>query len=276
MSSPTDSQALTPETIHSVLRTKSFGRTLHVLPETPSTNTAAIALAQKGAAHGTVVVAERQTAGRGRLGRSWYSPAGANLYCSVIVRQTPGPTQLTEWLSWVPLLSAVAAARAIQEVAALQARLKWPNDILLGQRKLGGVLCESSGSHTQGTFVVVGIGINVNTAQDAFPDDLRDLATSLAAEAGHPFDRAALLASLLLELERSESLLLGQPADLKHEYMRLCSTLGRHVQISLADGEIVEGRADSINPDGSLRIIQNGANAGTILDLRAGDVTHLR
>jgi len=124
--------------------------------------------------------------------------------------------------------------------------------------------------------VVVGIGINVNIAQDAFPDDLRDLATSLAAEAGHPFDRAALLASLLLELERSESLLLGQPADLKHEYMRLCSTLGRHVQISLADGEIVEGRADSINPDGSLRIIQNGANAGTILDLRAGDVTHLR
>ncbi|MGH7229711.1 MAG: biotin--[acetyl-CoA-carboxylase] ligase, partial [Nitrospiraceae bacterium] len=209
-------------------------------------------------------------------GRSWYSPAGANLYCSVIVRQTTGPTQLTEWLSWVPLLSAVAAVRAIKEVTALQARLKWPNDIIIGQRKLGGVLCESSGFHTQGTFVVVGIGINVNTAQDAFPADLRDLATSLAAEAGHPIDRAALLASLLLELERSGGLLLGPSADLKREYMRLCSTLGRHVQISLADGEIVEGRADSINPDGSLRIIQNGSNAGTILDLRAGDVTHLR
>ncbi len=112
MSSPTDSQTLTSEAIRAVLRTKTFGRTLHILQETSSTNTAALALAQKGAEDGTVVVAERQTAGRGRLGRSWYSPAGANLYCSVIVRQTPGPTQLTEWLSWVPLLSAVAAARA--------------------------------------------------------------------------------------------------------------------------------------------------------------------
>ncbi len=277
MSSPTGSQALTPETIHAVLRTKSFGRTLHVLPETPSTNTAAIALAQKGAAHGTVVVAERQTAGRGRLGRSWYSPAGENLYCSVIVRQTPAPYKLTEWLSWVPLLSAVSVARAVQIVTGLSPSLKWPNDIIIGQRKLGGVLCESNGSRTQGTVVVIGIGINVNSARAAFPDDFRDLATSLAAEAGHPFDRAALLAALLLELEiRLEGLIAEQSADLKCEYTKLCSTLGRHVRISLASGENVEGQADSINPDGSLRIIRNGANAGAILDLRAGDVTHLR
>lgn len=277
MSSPADSQALTPETLRAVLRTKTFGRTLHILHETPSTNTAAMALAQKGAEDGTVVVAERQTAGKGRLGRSWYSPAGDNLYCSVIVRQTQSQTRLAEWLSWLPLLSAVAAARAIQAVAALQTRLKWPNDILIGQRKLGGVLCESNGSRTQGRFVVVGIGINVNTPRNAFPDDLRDLATSLAAEAGHPINRVALLAALLSELEiRIENLSAQQSADLKHEYMKLCSTLGRQVRVSLASGESVDGQADAINPDGSLRIIRNGANAGIILDLRAGDVIHIR
>jgi BirA family biotin operon repressor/biotin-[acetyl-CoA-carboxylase] ligase len=277
MSSPADSQALTPETIRAVLHTKSFGRTLHILHETPSTNTAAMALAQKGAEHGTVVVAERQTAGRGRLGRSWYSPAGENLYCSVIVRQTASQTRLAEWLSWLPLLSAVASARAIQAVAALQARLKWPNDILIGQRKLGGVLCESNGSRTQGRFVVVGIGINVNTPRNAFPDDLRDLATSLAAEAGHSCDRVALLATLLSELENCiENLSAQQSADLKREYTKLCSTLGRQVRVSLASGESVAGQADAINPDGSLRIIRNGANTGTILDLRAGDVIHIR
>jgi len=277
MSLPTASQTLTPETIRAALRTKTFGRTLHILHETPSTNTAAMALAQKGAENGTVVVAERQTAGRGRLGRSWYSPAGENLYCSVIVRQTASQTRLAEWLSWLPLLSAVAAARAIQAVAALQARLKWPNDILIGQRKLGGVLCESNGSRTQGRFVVVGIGINVNTPRNAFPDDLRDLATSLAAEAGHPCDRVALLATLLSELEiRIENLSAQQSVDLKREYTKLCSTLGRQVRVSLASGESVEGQADAINPDGSLRLIRNGANAGTILDLRAGDVTHVR
>ena len=277
MSSPTDSQALTPEAIRAVLRTKTYGRTLHILQEVPSTNAAALALAQKGAEDGTVVVAERQTAGRGRLGRSWYSPVRENLYCSVIVRQTPAPNRLTEWLPWVPLLSAVAAARAVQIVTGLSPSLKWPNDIIIGQRKLGGVLCETNGSRTQGRFVVVGIGINVNTPRDAFPDEIRQLTTSLAAEAAHPFDRAALLAALLSELEiRFEGLIAEHFADLKREYTKLCSTLGRHVRISLASGESVEGQADAINPDGSLRIIRNGANTGTTLDLRAGDVTHLR
>ena len=277
MSLPTASQTLTPETIRAALRTKTFGRTLHILHETPSTNTAAMALAQKGAEDGTVVVAERQTAGRGRLGRSWYSPAGENLYCSVIVRQTQSQTRLDEWLSWLPLLSAVAAAHAIQAVAALQGRLKWPNDILINQRKLGGVLCESNSSRTQGRFVVVGIGINVNILRNAFPDDLRDLATSLAAEAGHPINRVALLSALLSELEiRIENLAAQQSAEVKREYTKLCSTLGRQVRVSLASGESVEGQADTINSDGSLRLIRNGANAGTILDLRAGDVTYVR
>ncbi|MBI4400943.1 MAG: biotin--[acetyl-CoA-carboxylase] ligase [Nitrospirae bacterium] len=277
MSPPTDFQALTPESVRAVLRTRKLGQTLHILEETPSTNTAALALAQKGAEDGTVVVAERQTAGRGRLGRRWFSPPGENLYCSVILRPTPAPDRIAEWLSWAPLLSAVATARAVQAVSGLHPLLKWPNDILVGHRKLGGVLCESNGSHAHGTFVVVGIGLNVNTKRENFPDDLREIATSLAAEAGHSFDRAALLAALLAELEATaESLLMGKPTTFVHVYTALCSTVGRRVRVNLAGGESVEGWADSIGMDGSLRIKKDGANTETMLEVRAGDVIHLR
>lgn len=276
MSAPPDSQALTPETIRAVLHTKTFGRTLHVLQEAPSTNTAALALAQKGAEDGTVVVAERQTAGRGRLGRRWFSPPGENLYCSVILRPTPAPDRIVEWLSWTPLLSAVAAARAVQTVSGLYPWLKWPNDILVGHRKLGGILCESNGSHAHGTFVVVGIGLNVNTEREDFPDELREIATSLAAETGHSLDRAVVLAALLVELEATaDSLLMGNPTTFVHVYTALCSTLGRWVRVNLAGGESVEGWADSIGMDGSLRIKQPGLNTGTMLEIRAGDVIHL-
>lgn len=277
MSAPTDFQALTPESVRAVLRTRKLGRILHLLEETPSTNTAALALAQTGAEEGTVVVAERQTAGRGRLGRRWFSPSGENLYCSVILRPTPAPDRMAEWLSWAPLISAVAAARAVQTVSGLSPSLKWPNDILVGHRKLGGVLCESNGSHTHGTFVVVGIGLNVNTKREDFPDELRAIATSLAAEAGHSFNRAVLLAALLAELEATaESLLLGKPTTLVHMYTARCSTLGRQVRVNLAGGESIEGLADSIAPDGSLRVIRDQSTGGGIIEVRAGDVIHLR
>ena len=277
MAASTNTQDLTPEAVRAVLRTQRLGRTLHIMDHTPSTNTAALALAQKGAEDGTVVVAERQTAGRGRLGRRWYSPPGENLYCSVILRKAPATERLSEWLSWVPLISAVAAARAVQAVTGLQPSLKWPNDILIGQRKLGGLLCESSGSQKHGTLVVVGIGINVNARRESFPVDLREVATSLASEAGRSFDRGILLAALLSELEsRHLALLSGKPADYVNEYSTLCSTLGRQVRVNLAGGNNVEGRADSIAPDGSLRIIEAGTQSGGAREVRTGDVIHLR
>lgn len=272
---------LTAEAVRGALWTKAYGRTLHLLEETPSTNGAALTLAQEGAEDGTVVVAERQTAGRGRLGRGWYSPRGENLYCSVILRRTPASERLSEWLSWVPLVSAVAAARAVQDVTGSLPSLKWPNDILVGPRKLGGVLCESSSSRTSGTVVVVGIGLNVNTRQEAFPDDLRDLATSLVSETGRLVDRSVLLAALLGRLEeRHEALLAVGPAQLMPEYKALCATLGRAVRITLAGGEIFQGRADSLGTDGSLRVVpesaQLGKPAGGFVEVRAGDVVHLR
>ena len=188
---------------------------------------------------------------------------------------------VSAWLSWVPLLSAVAVARAIQVISALRPSLKWPNDILLEHRKVGGLLCESSGTGTTNAFVIVGIGLNVNMWRDTFPEDLRDLATSLAAESGQPFDRAVLLATLLSDLElRYDAFFSGARLDIKREYELRCASIGQRVRVDMANGECIEGQADSIGDDGSLRVLvkrsQDELKGVTFVDIRAGDVTHLR
>ena len=278
MATPAAFQPLNTKNIQRALSTKTFGRTLHVLDEVTSTNSQAAALAQQGAPHGAVVVAETQTAGRGRLGRHWHSPPGKNLYCSLLLRTMPGRDQQPLWLSWIPLIAALAVSRAVQVTADLKPTVKWPNDILIGNRKLGGVLCESSGLGTSHAVVIVGIGLNVNIRRDDFPEDLRELGTSLMIEAQHPFDRAALLVTLLLEMEtRCEAFLAGAHGDILKEYVLRCGTLGRRVIVELAHGEHVDGTAESILPDGSLRVTRtNAAGQPLTLDVRAGDVTHLR
>jgi len=274
MTTPAAFQPLNAQAIQRALSTRTLGRTLHVLDEVPSTNTAAAELARENAPHGTVVVAGCQTAGRGRLGRHWHSPSGKNLYCSVLLRALPAGEQQAHWLSWIPLLAALAVCRAVQVVTSLKPSVKWPNDILAGDRKLGGVLCESSGVGTTHAAVIVGIGVNVNIREDEFPDELRPIATSLLIEARQPWDRAALLAALLLELEtRYESLQAGRHGDIRQEYMLRCATIGRRVRIELAHGESMDGTAESIQPDGSLRVVRDD---GTLADVRTGDVIHLR
>lgn len=275
---PDSFQPLDAQTIQRALSTKAFGRTLHVLGEVTSTNSQAASLAQQGASHGTVVVAEAQTAGRGRLGRHWHSPPGKNLYCSLLLRAMPDRDRQTLWLSWIPLIAALAISRAVQVVAHLKPTVKWPNDILIGHRKLGGVLCESSGLGTSHAAVIVGIGLNVNVRPDDFPDELREMATSLAIETQHPFDRTSLLASLLSEMEtRCDSFLSGAHDDILKEYVLRCGTLGRRVIVELAHGGHVDGTAESIMPDGSLRVTRTGpAGRPQTLDIRAGDVIHLR
>ncbi len=275
---PASFQPLTTQNIQRALSTTTFGRTLHVLDEVTSTNSQAATLAQQGTPHGAVVVAETQTAGRGRLGRSWHSPPGKNLYCSLLLRATPGRDQQTLWLSWIPLIAALAVSRAVQVIAGLKPTVKWPNDILIGNRKLGGVLCESSGLGTSHAVVIVGIGLNVNIRRNDFPEDLRELATSLVIEAQHPFDRAALLAAILLEMEtRCEAFFSDAREDILKEYVLRCGTVGRRVIVELAHGEHVDGTAESILPDGSLRVTRTSA-AGQVqtLDIRAGDVVHVR
>lgn len=276
-------QPLTSQAITMALCTKTLGRSLHLLQDTPSTNSTAMSLAQNGAPDGTVVVADTQTSGRGRLGRQWYSPPGKNLYCSIILKRAMPPDQVSGWLSWVPLLAAVAVARAIQTLSGLRPSLKWPNDILIAQRKVGGLLCESSGMATANGVVIVGIGLNVNMWRDAFPADLHDLATSLSAEAGRPFDRAVLLAALLSELELRYEAFLSGIADIKQEYGLRCTTIGQRVRVEMSNGDrgnCIEGHAVSIGDDGSLQIMlddpQDRFTCVTPIGIRAGDVVHLR
>jgi BirA family biotin operon repressor/biotin-[acetyl-CoA-carboxylase] ligase len=276
MAAGTDSTPLTVQAVTPLLRSATYGRTLHILPITASTNGEAMALAQRGAAEGTAVLAEEQTAGKGRLGRRWHSPPGENLYCSIIMRHQAGGNDISSWLSWVPLQSALAVARAVRTVAALTPELKWPNDIVLGSRKLGGLLCESGPAGPSGTCVVVGIGLNVNSRPESFPADIRETATSMAAEAGRPIDRAILFAAIMAEMELSAEALRSQPAEaLMESYSRLCSTLGRRVKVLLAADHSLEGLAESIGPDGSLRVVPSDPSK-RVTDVRSGDVVHLR
>jgi BirA family biotin operon repressor/biotin-[acetyl-CoA-carboxylase] ligase len=257
-----------------------LGQHLHIHQNLASTNSEAMALAQNGAEDGTVVVAESQSAGRGRHARTWFSPPGLNLYCSIIVRGLGQGLSLADWLSWVPLTTALAVAEAVQEVAATSPALKWPNDLLLGERKVGGILCESSLTLPANPIVVIGIGLNVNVPHEAFPDELRAIATSLFESSHQLIDRNRLLARLLLELEQSlDELRDHGPSRLLQAYTHRCTTLGRQVRVILGAGEELLGTAVAITADGTLQVKPSADAAGTdkaLVDVRAGDVIHVR
>jgi BirA family biotin operon repressor/biotin-[acetyl-CoA-carboxylase] ligase len=242
--------------------------------EVDSTNRLLADLAHKSAPDGTVVVAESQTAGRGRIGRQWVSPPGLNLYVSILLTRP----QVTAVLTWIPLLAAVAVVRAIRDLTKRAARLKWPNDVLMVRngngRKLAGILVEAIGGSPAGTrLVVVGIGVNVNMPLETFPQDLRSTATSLLIETGRSVERTRLLASLLGAVEVLYDQLCDQgPDGIAAAYRESCDTIGRRVRIELMGSAHIEGTAEGIASDGALRL---RADDGKMLEIRAGDVVHL-
>jgi BirA family biotin operon repressor/biotin-[acetyl-CoA-carboxylase] ligase len=275
------SSPLTIDDIHSTLATKSFGQHLYLHHELSSTNSEALALAEAGAEHGTTVVAESQSAGRGRRTRNWYSPPGANIYCSVVVRGMGKERALSEWLSWVPLTSALAAAEAVWIAASLPLSLKWPNDLLLQERKVGGILCESSHASADIPIIVIGIGLNVNLPQESFPEELRQTAISLFEILQRPIDRNRLIAQLLFDLEQGlDELMSHGPDRLRRAYVARCHTLGKHVRLLLEAEQELLGTAESISADGALQVrpfpASPTAPAPPIIDVRAADVIHLR
>ena len=275
------SAPLTIHDIRSTLATKSLGHRLYLHRELSSTNAEAMSLAQAGEVHGTVVVAESQTAGRGRHARTWYSPPETNIYCSIIVRGIGHGSSLSEWLSWVPLTSALAAAEAVQCVAALSLSLKWPNDLLFHERKVGGILCESSLASATNPIVVIGIGLNVNMPPKSFPKELQPIAASLIEVSREPIDRNHLISQLLLELEQSlDELRSHGPVRLRQAYMTRCTTLGRHVRVLLGHEQELIGTAEAISADGALRVRPLSPSAAIqsppLIDIHAADVIHLR
>ena len=275
------SPPLTRDTIHSTLSTTWLGRRIELFDCLPSTNREAAQFAQAEVEHGTVVVADSQTAGRGRLSRTWFSPPGANLYCSIILRVMRPPERLTEWLSWLPLISALAAAEAIEQVSSIHVSVKWPNDLLISERKVGGILCESGTGSRSDPFQIIGIGINVNVDHEDWPADLLDSATSIWQERKIVVDRNRLLAQLLIELEQCVDELAIHGTDrIALAYSQRCSTIGHTIQATLATGAVLVGLAEGIGQDGSLRVRPQAAQPGSgtpeVVHLRVADIIHVR
>ncbi|MHB8511031.1 MAG: biotin--[acetyl-CoA-carboxylase] ligase [Actinomycetota bacterium] len=222
-----------------------------------STNDEASRLAKRAEPEGTVVVADHQTAGRGRLDREWISEPGLALLASWIVR----PPFFAD-RSLLALASGVAVADAIDTATGIAVDLKWPNDVMVDGRKLAGILCEGLPDGS----TIVGIGVNVRTSE--FPLDLADRATSLLLERSRPIGRAALLASIL----EAFSPFAHAPASALEGYRKRCSTIGTRVRV-LMSGQTIEGSATEVNDQGELTVVDD---SGEHLAIRAGDVTHLR
>lgn len=242
-------------------------RDVQVLASSDSTNADVAAAAREGAPEGLVVVAEQQTGGRGRLDRAWTSPPRAGLTFSLLLRPT---FPVATW-GWLPLLTGLAVAGPTSRLGGLDVRLKWPNDVLVGERKLGGVLAEVA---DDGAAVVVGIGLNVSLRADELPVPT---ATSLAIEGSEVLDRDPVLRAVLREIERWYGVLALAHGDagacgLRDAYREACATLGRQVRVQLSGSQALEGEAVDVDEDG--RLIVAGASGRETVG--AGDVVHLR
>jgi BirA family biotin operon repressor/biotin-[acetyl-CoA-carboxylase] ligase len=262
--------------IEIALNTRIFGRKLVILPSTTSTNDVAKDLAAQGAPEGTVVLAEEQSAGRGRLGRRWLAPPGTCILASILFRPDLPPTQAQR----LTMLCSLAAAGAIAQVAGLRVSIKWPNDLVVKSpisnlhspswKKLAGVLTETGLTGEWLDFAVVGIGINVNVEREVLPTLAPD-ATSILAQVGRPVDRVALLAALLGGVEQRYGALQAGVSPHREWAARL-ATLGHPVEVTTPEG-VLAGVAESVDEDGALLL---RTPDGALRRLLAGDVTFAR
>jgi BirA family biotin operon repressor/biotin-[acetyl-CoA-carboxylase] ligase len=260
---------LSTDVIKQSLKTQWLGRSaVSFFDVVESTNTEAKRLAREGAPEGTLVVAGGQTKGRGRLGRTWVSPSGSGLYLSIVLR----PTFSVDRLSRLTLTAGVAVASAIRE-SGITPQLKWPNDILIAGRKVGGILTEALFDKRQIEYAVLGIGINVNTEEEAFPASIRNLASSLQLSLGKAVSRNDLLQTLLCQFEQwYESLNTGPFETILETWSEFDTTLGRLVEVFLPERRVV-GVAEALQSDGALLVRDKRDGLHRIV---AGDVVHCR
>ncbi len=241
------------------------GTTVYFLPSTTSTNDVAARLADAGVAEGTTVVADTQTSGRGRLGRTWFSPPGAGLYVSVVLRLNPmerrkaaadARAAATPLPARITLLAGVAAADAVRTATGLPVEIKWPNDLVFGGRKLAGILAEASVQNGAIEYIILGVGLNIRAV--AYPPDIARRASSIEAELGREVDRGAVLAALLLNLDRARSAL--RRDDLAGWFTRWRawspSATGALVEWRAPDG-VRRGRTAGLDTDGALLVEAN-------------------
>lgn len=260
---------VTVDLIQQGLGTQRLGRQVVYRESVGSTNDLVKEMARQGAPEGLVVLADEQTAGRGRLGRSWTTPRGSALAMSVLLRPSFPPHQAPR----VTLAAAVAVAEAVIAVTNLPVGIKWPNDLLLNGRKFCGILTEMEAEQESIRYLVCGIGINVNLQEQELPPEVRATATSLRAErGGEALPRATLARAVLERLESAYDLLLAERyAELLDRWRRLTVTLGRPVTVAAVDGSSsLSGLAEEIDPDGALLVRTPG---GQLVRVVAGEVT---
>jgi len=230
--------------------TRIIGRHIRVFQETTSTNDVVEKLAHDGVKEGVVVFAESQTKGRGRLGRTWISPAKKGLWFSVLLRPGISPQDATQ----LTVAAATAISRAIKTETGLLVEIKWPNDLLLRGRKTGGILTELSAELDSVRYVVLGIGLDVNISASEFPENLKKIATSLKVELGRPIHRADLAEEVLRELDADYKRLQASKFDeIADEWESQCTTIGRNVIVNIGNSQ-TRGRAESLDSTGALLV----------------------
>jgi BirA family biotin operon repressor/biotin-[acetyl-CoA-carboxylase] ligase len=259
---------LTPDMLRLRLKGSLFGKSIHHFFKTDSTNRVALELGHAGEPEGAVVLAEEQTAGRGRVGRKWHSERAAGIYVTLLLRPRLAPVQ-------APLLTMMAglsAHSAVQAVTGLTVDLKWPNDLLIGGKKAGGILTEMHAEPGQIRFVIVGIGLNVN--QEKFPGELANLATSLRIETGKQQPRMELLVRLLREFESDYNRLLREGVASVVERFQAISSYANGKRVRVSNGtESYIGTTAGLGPEGLLHVRRDDGQMVTVI---TGDVAEAR
>jgi BirA family transcriptional regulator, biotin operon repressor / biotin---[acetyl-CoA-carboxylase] ligase len=256
---------LLPEILQGGLRGSIFGKRVIHFFRTDSTNRVALELGHAGEPEGAVVVAEEQTAGRGRAGRSWVSERGTGIYLTLLLRPRIAPVQAP----LLTMMAGISARAAVQAVTGLSVDLKWPNDLLIGGKKVGGILTEMHAEPTAVKFVIVGIGVNVN--QETFPAEICGVATSLRVAGGKRQSRVEILLRLLREFEADYSRFVLQGSAAVVDKFSEISSYARGKRVRVTTGtEIYTGVTAGLTPEGLLRVERGD---GAILTVIAGDVT---
>ena len=247
-----------------------IGREILLYETVDSTNTLASELAgEGGATEGTVVVADSQVRGRGRFGRSWVSPPGVNVYMSIVLRPEMEPKDAT----LITIMAAVACTIALRRVTELHITIKWPNDLMVSGKKLGGILTETRVASKRIEYAVTGIGINVNMDLDVLPDAVKEVATSIKIETGRLFLRAEIIQEVLNEINDWYNILKEKRhSEITSQWKQLTSTLGRNVEI-IVGSETLKGLAESITDEGML-VLRLPLGASRVIQY--GDLTLLR
>jgi BirA family transcriptional regulator, biotin operon repressor / biotin---[acetyl-CoA-carboxylase] ligase len=259
---------LNVETISAGLKSDRIGGKIILYNETESTNTCALEFAREGAPEGTVILADSQTAGRGRMGRGWHSPPGTGIYMSVILY----PRVSIQELSGITLVTAVAAAEALAAAARIRADIKWPNDLLVNNKKICGILTELHSREDGTNIVIVGIGINVNTPKGTFPEDIANIASSVLIETGRKASRSKIVSSMIEYFDSWYGVFInGGFKIILDKWKAHSGMIGRKVRVA-QEGAHTTGTVIGVDANGAL-VIQGDDGSSHLV--YSGDVSYI-